>query len=130
MSTTESTHPVDQLDDAVFSNAARQISSDVRQFGYGEYVLVPGDATRYPFIFLPPNREVLGSIPHECRVSNDWMVIYAGSHGCAYPWGGRQMRWDYCADKWCQDRHEWTGRVVARLLNAVSDEWARVHPEG
>lgn len=130
MSQTEpSIHPAESLPGKAFTNAAKSIVTQIQRHGFAEYVLVPGDATMYRFIFLAPGRNIAGSTEDVRRWQTDWMVMLC-NFGLGYPWGGQHMHWDYCSEKWTKDRNEYTGRIVARLLNAVSDEWAHVDNGG
>lgn len=106
-----------------YKAAASLLAHQLRDRGFGEVLLTPGDATAYPFVILPAGRIVQtvredGWGPDTKR--RDYLVILAASFGKGYEWSGQTMSWDYCAEKWTTDRHEWTGRVVCLLLNHLS----------
>lgn len=108
---------------AAYQQAARELSFQINRRGVGEILFAPGDATAYPFIVIAKGREVpeiRGEKTVETVHRSSYLVILAASFGGTYEWGGQLMHWDYCAAKWTNDCHEWTGRVVCALLNALS----------
>lgn len=116
---------------AAYTQAARELATQIHRRGVGEIILAPGDATVYPFIVLAKGREVpeiRGEKTIEPVRRRDYLVILAATFGGTYEWGGQSMHWDYCAAKWTKDGHEWTGRVVCALLNALSPLLAEATP--
>jgi hypothetical protein len=112
---------IEKLNDASIEEAAISFALQIQTRGYGEYVLEPGDGTRYPIIILPAGRVIVHSdgveeIAHTYSVTLTW--------GNTYPWGGHSMDWDYCAEKWGND-NRWTGVVMARLLTYLARELNR-----
>lgn len=121
------THPVDELDENAFDLAAIWAELSLRRAGYVALTLEPGDATTYPIIIVAPgdHRVFQGGDnsapqPH-VRPEQNYRVAVGLSRCGTYPWRGQQLSWDYVAQKWADD-HEWTGRVICRFLNTLSDK--------
>jgi hypothetical protein len=118
-------HPVDELDPAEFEQPAAWAAASLKRCGYAYLHLTPGDATVYPIIIARPDRYWAY---REERTPTQYMVALSASFGAGYPWGGGHVDWGYAADKWTRDRHEWTARVIARFLSALSDALREASP--
>lgn len=107
------THPVDELAQHRFDDAARAVADDLRCRYSAYYVLEPGDATRYEISIVataPPRRYYL-----------------ATSFGPLYQWhpSNGYTSWDYVLEHWLDGKRSsdpWTARVIARFLNALREE--------
>jgi len=109
---------------AAYREAAGELARQLDLHNYAEIDFQPGDGTRYPIIVLAKGRDVpviTGDEHSGSERTHDYLVVLASSFGNAYPWAGDTgMHHSYCAEKWARDGREWTGRVIATLLNALA----------
>lgn len=112
----------DSIDNDLIEAAAAKAAELLSEHDFAEVGLMPGDATFYRFIILPPCRNVTvnGDDRGAPNPARDYLVVLATSFGLSYEWGGQKMHADYCAEKWASDHRPWTGEVVARFLTALS----------
>lgn len=109
---------VNQLDQHEFDEAAASAFRELRQRGASLTSLEPGDGTRYvvsivqpvrppKHVLMPPTGEFLPRF------------FVCTSFGGLHEWSGQGLHWDYVAEKWVSNGHEWTARVLTRYLNTL-----------
>ena len=105
-------------------HAAHRVALALIEQDTVSFDLVPGDATLYPLIIRKPGPVATNPGPRNDGTlhHDEYLVVLGASFGGSYPWAGQQMHWDYCAQKWTPNGHEWTGRVMAAFLTALAGQ--------
>lgn len=115
---------VEALDQAHFDEYAEFAKRQLAEWGHAHVVLTPGDGTRYEIVIVQMTVESGRPKGVGYRLEHADRYLMATNMGAMYEFvPGGYFTWDYVCDKWVADDREWTGRVLARFLNRLGEEW-------
>lgn len=122
-----SDHPVDSLDQFEFDDKASMAASMLAGHGHAFVDLQPGDGTTYKIVVVQPliaahsNRSATGwtIYPNAYWVGTSFGPLYPTPLKGGYDWGYVLEHFVYGNG----GTAEWTARVIARFLNALSEKF-------